>query len=75
MRNRDRDEIIRMVSTRHSNLPQKKGAQRSSRQPEQAFVSSESGSRNGARRGRDKVATAGAGADKAAAAAEVAAVE
>ena len=53
MRNRDRDEIIRMVSTRHSNLPQKKGAQRSSRQPEQAFVSSESGSRSGARRGRD----------------------
>ncbi|CAN0035297.1 unnamed protein product, partial [Ascophyllum nodosum] len=51
MRNRDRDEIIRMVSTRHSNLPQKKGAQRSSRQPEQAFVSSESGSRSGARRG------------------------
>ena len=54
MRNRDRDEIIRMVSTRHSNLPQKKGAQRSSRQPEQAFVSSESGSRSGARRGRDR---------------------
>ena len=40
MRNRDRDEIIRMVSTCHSNLPQKQGAQRSSRQPEQAFVSS-----------------------------------
>ena len=54
MRNRDRDEIIRMVSTRHSNLPQKKGAQRSSRQPEQAFTSSESGSRSGARRGRDR---------------------
>ena len=54
MRNRDRDEIIRMVSTRHSNLPQKNGAQRSSRQPEQAFVSSESGSRSGARRGRDR---------------------
>ena len=29
IRNGDRDEIIRMVSTRHSNLPQKKGAQRS----------------------------------------------
>ena len=43
-----------MVSTRHSNLPQKKGAQRSSRQPEQAFVSSESGRRSGARRGRDR---------------------
>ena len=54
MRNRDRDEIIRMVSTRHYNLPQKKGAQQSSRQPEQAFVSSESGSRSGARRGRDR---------------------
>ena len=47
MKNRDRDEIIRMVSTRHSNLPQKKGAQRTSRQPEQGFVSSESGNRNG----------------------------
>ena len=34
MMNRDRDEIIRMVSTRHSNLPQKKGARRSSRQSE-----------------------------------------
>ena len=54
MRNRDRDEIIRMVSTRHSNLPRKNGAQRSSRQPEQAFASSESGSRSGARRGRDR---------------------
>ena len=54
MKNRDRDEIIRMVSTRHSNLPQKKGAQRTSRQPEQAFVSSESGNRSGARRGRDR---------------------
>ena len=31
MKNRDRDEIIRMISTRYSNLPQKKGAQRSSR--------------------------------------------
>ena len=54
MRNRDRNEIIRMVSTRHFNLPQKKGAQRSSRQPEQAFISSESGSCSGARRGRDR---------------------
>ena len=54
MKNRDRDEIIRMVSTRHSNLPQKKGAQRTSRQPEQAFVSNESGDRSGARRGRDR---------------------
>ena len=31
MKNRDRDEIIRMISTRYSNLPQTKGAQRSSR--------------------------------------------
>ena len=54
MKNRDRDEIIRMVSTRHSNLPQKKGAQRTSRQPGQAFVSNESGNRSGARRGRDR---------------------
>ena len=54
MKNRDRDEIIRMVSTRHSNLPQKKGAQRTSRRPEQAFVSNESGNRSGARRGRDR---------------------
>ena len=54
MKNRDRDEIIRMVSTRHSNLPQKKGAQRTSRQPEQAFVSNESGNRSVARRGRDR---------------------
>ena len=61
MRNRDRDEIIRMVSTRHSNLPQKNGAQRSSRQPEQAFISSESGSRSGARRGRDRRSGGGQG--------------
>ena len=27
MKNRDRDEIIRMISTRYSNLPQKKVAQ------------------------------------------------
>ena len=54
MKNRDRDEIIRMVSTRHSNLPRKNGAQRSSRQPEQAFISNESGNRSAARRGRDR---------------------
>ena len=34
MKNRDQDEIIRMISTRYSTLPQKKGARRSSRQPE-----------------------------------------
>ena len=54
MKNRDRDEIIRMIRTRYSKLPQKKGAQRSSRQPEHAFVSSKSGDRSGARRGRGR---------------------
>ena len=54
MKNRDRDEIIRMKSTRYSNLPQKKGAHRSSRQPENQFVSSKSGGRSGARRGRGR---------------------
>ena len=54
MKNRDRDEIIRMISTRYSTLPQKKGAQRSSRQPEHTFVSSKSGDRSGARRGRGR---------------------
>ena len=61
MKNRDRDEIIRMISTRYSNLPQKKGAQRSSRQPEHAFVSSESGGRSGARRGRGRRSGGGQG--------------
>ena len=55
MKNRVRDEIIRMVSTRHSNLPRKNGAQRSSRQPEQALASSESGDRrNGGGQGRGR---------------------
>ena len=48
MKNRDRAEIIRMVGIRHSTLPQKKGLQRSSRPPEQALFSSESGGRSGA---------------------------
>ena len=39
-----------MVSTRYSNLPQNKGAQRSSRPPEHAFFPSESGGRSGAQR-------------------------
>ena len=42
MKDRDRGEIIRVVSTRYYNLPQKKGAQRSSRPHEHAFFSSES---------------------------------
>ena len=54
MKNRDRAEIIRMVGTRYSTLPQKKGSQRSSRAPEQAFFSSESGGRRGVRRGRGR---------------------
>ena len=54
MKNRDRAEIICMVVTRYSTLPQKKGSPRSSRSPEQAFFSSESGSRSGARRRRDR---------------------
>ena len=36
-KHRDRVEIIRMVGMRFSTLPQKKGSQRSSRPPEQAF--------------------------------------
>ena len=51
IKNRDRAEIILMVGTRYSTLPQKKGSQRLSRPPEQAVFSSESGSRRGARQG------------------------
>ena len=40
MKNRDRDEIIRVVSTRYFNLLQKKEAQRPSRPPEHASFSS-----------------------------------
>ena len=54
MKNQDRAEIIRMVCTRYSTLPQKKGSQRSSRPPEQTCFSSESGGRRGARRGRGR---------------------
>ena len=61
MKNRDRDEIIRMISTRSSNVPQKKAAQRSSRQPEHAFVSSESGGRSSARPGRGSRSGGGQG--------------
>ena len=52
VKNRHRTEIICMVGTRYSTLPQKKGSQRSSRPPKQAFLLSESGGRSGARRGR-----------------------
>ena len=54
MKNRDRAEIIRMVGTWYSTLPQKKGSQRSSRPPKQTFFSGESGGRSGARRGRGR---------------------
>ena len=54
MKNRDRTEVIRMVSTRHSPLHQKKRSQRSSRTLEQALFSSKSGDRSGARRGRGR---------------------
>ena len=54
MKNRDRAEILRMVGTRYSTLPQKKGLQRSSRPPKQAFFSSESGGWSGARQGRGR---------------------
>ena len=43
MKNRDRAEITRVIGTRHSTLPQKKGSQRSSRPPELAFFSSKCG--------------------------------
>ena len=54
IKNRNRAEIIRMVCTRYSTLPQKKGSQRSSRPPKQAFFSSESGGQRSARRGRGR---------------------
>ena len=43
MKNRDKDEIIRVVSTRYFNLPQKKGAQRSSRPPSTCPLHTNSG--------------------------------
>ena len=64
MKTRDRDEIIRVVSTRYFNLPQKKGAQRSSRPPEHAFFFSESGGRSGARRGRGRNRGGGRGSSR-----------
>ena len=54
MKNRDRAEIICMIGTRYSTLPQRKGSQRPSRPPEQAFFSSKSGGWSGARRGRGR---------------------
>ena len=51
MSNRDRAEIIRRVGTLYSTLSERKP---SSRLPEQAFFSSESGGRSGAWRGRGR---------------------
>ena len=64
MTNRDRDEIIRVVSTRYFNLPQNKGAKRSSRPPKHAFFSSESGGRSGTRRGRGRNHGGGLGSSR-----------
>ena len=72
MKNIDRDEIIRMVSTRYSNLPQRKEAQRSSRQPESMHSSP---AKAAAVAVCDEAAPAEAGADRTAAATEAAAVE
>ncbi|CAN0106889.1 unnamed protein product, partial [Pylaiella littoralis] len=51
MKGRTREEIVRRVGTRYSNTPLKKGSQRSSRPPEQAFYSSEKGERGYSQRG------------------------
>ena len=62
MRNHDRANIISMVGTRYSTMPQKR-LQRSSRPSEQALFSSESGGRSDARpvRGRGRRGTQGRG--------------
>ena len=55
IKNRDWAEIIHhMVGTRYSTQSQKKGSQRSSWPPEQAFFLSESGGRSSARRGQGR---------------------
>ena len=61
MKSRDGAKIIRMVDTRYFILPQKKGSQRSSRPPKQAFFSSKICGRRGARRGRGRGGTQGRG--------------
>ena len=71
MKNRDRAEITRVVSTRYSNLLQKKGAQCSSRPPEHAF----SRAKVEAGAVHDEVTVATAGAARAAAVAGTAVVE
>ena len=64
MKNRDRDEIIRVVSTRYSSLPQNKWTQCSSCPPEHAFFSSESRGRSGARRGHVRNRGGGRGSSR-----------
>ena len=64
MKTRDRNEVIRVVNTRYSNLPQKKGVERSSRPPEHVFFSSEIGGRSGTRRGRGRNRGGGRGSSR-----------
>ena len=64
MKNRNRDEIIRVVSTRCFIPPPQKGAQCSSKPPEHAFFSSERGGRSGARRGRSRTRGGGRGSSR-----------
>ena len=71
MKNRDRKEIIRMISTRCSNLPQKKGAQRYSR----CSSIHSSPAKAAAVAVRDEVAAAEAGVDRAVDAVEAATVQ
>ena len=70
IKNRNWDEINRMVSTPYSNLPQKKGAQRSSRSSMHS-----SPAKAAAVAVRNEVAAAAEGADGAADAAKAAAME
>ena len=71
MKNRDRDEIIRMVSMRYSNLPPKRGHNDLPDSPNMHSSSAKAATVAV----RDEVAAATAGADRATAAAEAAAVE
>ena len=71
MKNRDRDEIIRMVSTRHSNLPQKR---EHSEHPDSLSKHS-SPAKAVTAAVRDEVVTAGAGGDRAVADVETTAAE
>ena len=61
MKNRDRAEIIRMIGTRYSTLPQKKGSQWSSRRPSKRFFRAKAA----AGKVRNEVVVAVAGAPRA----------